>query len=49
MAIFSVFVFASTVLLKQHFIVDFFGAVAVAEAGMFLARFVPFVKKAQEV
>lgn len=36
--IFSVLVFASTVLVKQHFIVDVFGGIAVAELGLFIAK-----------
>lgn len=46
MLLFSVSVFLSTVFLKQHYIVDFFGAVAAAEIGFFIAGLLPFVKKA---
>ena len=36
--VFSVFVFASTVLVKQHFVVDIFAGIAVAELGLFIAK-----------
>ncbi len=45
MWVFSILVFMSTVLLKQHFIVDFFGAVAVVEIGLFVSRHIPCIKK----
>lgn len=38
MFVFSMGVFASTVLVKQHVIVDMIGAIVVAELGLFLAR-----------
>lgn len=36
--IFSVLVFASTVFVKQHFIVDIFAGIAVAEIGLIIAK-----------
>lgn len=36
--VFSVLVFASTVLVKQHFILDVIGGILTAEAGFFLSR-----------
>ncbi len=36
--IFSILVFASTVFVKQHFVVDIFAGIAVAELGLFIAK-----------
>ena len=44
MGIFTLLVFASTVLVKQHFVVDIFAGVAVGEIGLQIARFV-LIKK----
>ena len=38
MLVFSIGVFASTVCIKQHVVVDIAGAIAVAELGLFLSR-----------
>lgn len=38
MLVMSLLVFASTVLVKQHYIIDMFGAVLVAELGLFLTE-----------
>ncbi len=50
--ILSLLVFASTVFVKQHFIVDVFAGVAVAELGLFIARkknFGTFFKKVDKL
>lgn len=46
--VFSMLVFASTVFVKQHFVVDIFAGIAVAEIGLFFAskkNFAAFFKK----
>ena len=51
MIVMSILVFMSTVLLKQHVIWDFFGAVAAAEAGRLLYEpvFVKFFGKSKHI
>ena len=44
MGIFTLLVFASTVLVKQHFVVDIIAGVAVGEIGLQIARFL-LIKK----
>lgn len=44
MGIFTLLVFASTVLVKQHFVVDIFAGIAVGEIGLQIARFL-LIKK----
>jgi len=43
--IFSLLVFASTVLVKQHFFVDIFAGIAVGEIGLQITRFILFKKE----
>ena len=40
MGIFSLLVFASTVLVKQHFVVDIFAGIIVGEIGLQIARLI---------
>lgn len=49
MTVFAVLVFASTLFLKQHYFVDFVGAVAAAELCLFISKHLPFVRKTKEV
>ncbi|MBQ1988431.1 MAG: phosphatase PAP2 family protein [Clostridia bacterium] len=43
--IFSVMVFASTVLVKQHFVLDIFAGIAVGEIGLQVSRYILFKKE----